>query len=214
MPACCFDEVSFIFSFPVSRGEIPNGAYGYSYMPNGSYAFAPAAANGGYPYPPPPPGKSGNWGWGLFQLPRVKRGRNTNFTQSFRSDLVSCATFVSELNSICLWLVLAVCCGPPKGVKSFLLCYLLSWQSFIQGPPRWMETWVTCSFHPHPTRGPWNPPQSAVQTCLPLPQVRHLIRWISSQRFCYPWNKHGLFVCYLLGNVESIYELHLGAKIV
>nr|XP_009917458.1 PREDICTED: WW domain-binding protein 2 isoform X1 [Haliaeetus albicilla] len=39
----------------VSRGEIPNGAYGYSYMPNGSYAFAPAAANGGYPYPPPPP---------------------------------------------------------------------------------------------------------------------------------------------------------------
>ncbi|XP_061222919.1 WW domain-binding protein 2 isoform X1 [Neopsephotus bourkii] len=39
----------------VSRGEIPNGAYGYSCMPNGSYAFAPAAANGGYPYPPPPP---------------------------------------------------------------------------------------------------------------------------------------------------------------
>ncbi|XP_041265182.1 WW domain-binding protein 2 isoform X3 [Onychostruthus taczanowskii] len=39
----------------VSRGEIPSGAYGYSYMPNGSYAFAPPAANGGYPYPPPPP---------------------------------------------------------------------------------------------------------------------------------------------------------------
>ncbi|NWH63422.1 WBP2 protein, partial [Geococcyx californianus] len=39
----------------VSRGEIPNGAYGYSYMSNGSYAFAPPAANGGYPYAPPPP---------------------------------------------------------------------------------------------------------------------------------------------------------------
>ncbi|XP_040386374.1 WW domain-binding protein 2 isoform X1 [Cygnus olor] len=38
-----------------SRGEVPNGAYGYSYMPNGSYAFAPPAANGGYPYPAPPP---------------------------------------------------------------------------------------------------------------------------------------------------------------
>lgn len=66
MQAWCFDEVNFTFTFPVSRGEIPNGAYGYSYMPNGSYAFAPAAANGGYPYPPPPPGKSGNWGWGLL----------------------------------------------------------------------------------------------------------------------------------------------------
>ncbi|XP_032648786.1 WW domain-binding protein 2 isoform X1 [Chelonoidis abingdonii] len=45
-----------------SRGEAPSGAYGYSYMPNGAYAFAPPAANGvygppppGYPYPPPPP---------------------------------------------------------------------------------------------------------------------------------------------------------------
>ncbi|XP_041265183.1 WW domain-binding protein 2 isoform X4 [Onychostruthus taczanowskii] len=42
----------------VSRGEIPSGAYGYSYMPNGSYAFAPPAANGGYPYPPPPPAEA------------------------------------------------------------------------------------------------------------------------------------------------------------
>lgn len=55
-----------VFAFPVSRGEIPSGAYGYSYMPNGSYAFAPPAANGGYPYPPPPPGKPGNWAWGSF----------------------------------------------------------------------------------------------------------------------------------------------------
>lgn len=49
-----------VFAFPVSRGEIPSGAYGYSYMPNGSYAFPPPAANGGYPYPPPPPGEPGN----------------------------------------------------------------------------------------------------------------------------------------------------------
>ncbi|XP_044527958.1 WW domain-binding protein 2 isoform X1 [Gracilinanus agilis] len=44
-----------------SRGEVPNGAYGYSYMPNGAYAFPMPAANGmypnppSYPYAPPPP---------------------------------------------------------------------------------------------------------------------------------------------------------------
>ncbi|XP_043761428.1 WW domain-binding protein 2 isoform X1 [Cervus elaphus] len=44
-----------------SRGEAPNGAYGYSYMPSGAYVFPPPVANGmypcppGYPYPPPPP---------------------------------------------------------------------------------------------------------------------------------------------------------------
>lgn len=46
-----------------SRGEAPNGAYGYSYMPSGAYVFPPPVANGmypcppGYPYPPPPPGE-------------------------------------------------------------------------------------------------------------------------------------------------------------
>lgn len=60
----CWGE--FIFTSLASRGEVPNGAYGYSYMPNGSYAFAPPAANGGYPYPPPPPGKSEGWERGLF----------------------------------------------------------------------------------------------------------------------------------------------------
>ncbi|NWI78698.1 WBP2 protein, partial [Ptilorrhoa leucosticta] len=58
----------------VSRGEIPSGAYGYSYMPNGSYAFAPPAANGGYPYPPPPPDfypgpPVADGGMGYMQLP-------------------------------------------------------------------------------------------------------------------------------------------------
>ncbi|MEJ1269290.1 unc-13 homolog D [Cricetulus griseus] len=44
-----------------SRGEAPNGAYGYPYMPSGAYVFPPPVANGmypcppGYPYPPPPP---------------------------------------------------------------------------------------------------------------------------------------------------------------
>lgn len=44
-----------------SRGEVPNGAYGYPYMPSGAYVFPPPVANGmypcppGYPYPPPPP---------------------------------------------------------------------------------------------------------------------------------------------------------------
>uniref|UniRef100_F7CYM0 WW domain binding protein 2 n=1 Tax=Macaca mulatta TaxID=9544 RepID=F7CYM0_MACMU len=44
-----------------SRGEAPNGAYGYSYMPSGAYVYPPPVANGmypcppGYPYPPPPP---------------------------------------------------------------------------------------------------------------------------------------------------------------
>lgn len=46
-----------------SRGEVPNGAYGYPYMPSGAYVFPPPVANGmypcppGYPYPPPPPGE-------------------------------------------------------------------------------------------------------------------------------------------------------------
>lgn len=46
-----------------SRGEAPNGAYGYSYTPSGAYVFPPPVANGmypcppGYPYPPPPPGE-------------------------------------------------------------------------------------------------------------------------------------------------------------
>lgn len=59
--------------FAASRGEVPNGAYGYSYMPNGGYTFPPLAANGmypsppaGYPYPPPPPGES--WKWNSLQL--------------------------------------------------------------------------------------------------------------------------------------------------
>ncbi|KAI2585122.1 WBP2 isoform 13 [Pan troglodytes] len=44
-----------------SRGEVPSGAYGYSYMPSGAYVYPPPVANGmypcppGYPYPPPPP---------------------------------------------------------------------------------------------------------------------------------------------------------------
>ncbi|XP_020858336.1 WW domain-binding protein 2 [Phascolarctos cinereus] len=44
-----------------SRGEVPNRAYGYSYVPNGAHAFPIPAANGmypnppSYPYAPPPP---------------------------------------------------------------------------------------------------------------------------------------------------------------
>ncbi|KAJ6660435.1 hypothetical protein lerEdw1_017859 [Lerista edwardsae] len=65
-----------------SRGEVPNGAYGYSYMPNGGYTFPPLAANGmypppppsGYPYPPPPsaefyPGPPMDGAMGYMQPP-------------------------------------------------------------------------------------------------------------------------------------------------
>uniref|UniRef100_A0A8C9P9I4 GRAM domain-containing protein n=1 Tax=Spermophilus dauricus TaxID=99837 RepID=A0A8C9P9I4_SPEDA len=44
-----------------SRGEAPNGAYGYPSMPSGAYVFPLPVANGmyacppGYPYPLPPP---------------------------------------------------------------------------------------------------------------------------------------------------------------
>lgn len=56
---------SFLFPLVLiaSRGEAPNGAYGYSHMPSGAYVFPPPVANGmypcppGYPYPPPPPGE-------------------------------------------------------------------------------------------------------------------------------------------------------------
>lgn len=52
-----------LYLFVASRGEAPNGAYGYSHMPGGAYVFPPPFANGmypcppGYPYPPPPPGE-------------------------------------------------------------------------------------------------------------------------------------------------------------
>lgn len=40
-----------------SRGEVPNRAYGYSYVPNGAHAFPIPAANGMYPNPPSYPSK-------------------------------------------------------------------------------------------------------------------------------------------------------------
>uniref|UniRef100_A0A5F7ZEJ2 WW domain binding protein 2 n=1 Tax=Macaca mulatta TaxID=9544 RepID=A0A5F7ZEJ2_MACMU len=58
-----------------SRGEAPNGAYGYSYMPSGAYVYPPPVANGMYPCPPGYPYLCTlplplglHWGWGRGRL--------------------------------------------------------------------------------------------------------------------------------------------------
>lgn len=144
-----------VFPFPVSRGEIPSGAYGYSYMPNGSYAFAPPAANGGYPYPPPPPGEPGNWGWGLFQWVRVKIGKKGKKHRFLHTVLVmTCVAFVPEFNYIYLgffWLII-----PPRGVKS-----LAVWSPFLAdfypGPPAADGNVGYMQLPPPPYPGPMEP---------------------------------------------------------
>lgn len=44
-------------------------------------------------------------------------------------------------------------------------------QTFILVLLQQMGTWATCSFHPHPTQGPWSP-LSVAQTCPPLLQLK------------------------------------------
>lgn len=70
-----------------------------------------------------------------------------------------CATFVSELNYICFWLLLAVYCDPPKGVKSFAVLFPFLTE-FYPGPPVVDGDMGYMQLPPPPYPGPMEPPVS------------------------------------------------------